>query len=146
MVLYSFLPGIQMSPDEVLGSRDGCRHSIIESSVDVPIRLFRQCFSAHTAFFLRLLQNLQFTSNRCLIFASHLVTGMIPAIAIIFRLLCLQGTRGSFKYFHKSALLSFCRNMKSAVHVSYAEWMILSCSSLDSEIYMAYESIWGHKW
>jgi len=69
-----------------------------------------------------LLHNIKLTSERCLIFAlaSHLATGMIPAIAIISRLLCLQGTRGSFKYFPKNALLSFCRNMKSAVHVPYA--------------------------
>jgi len=75
------------------------------------------------------LHNLQLTSDRCLI-ASHLATGMIPAIAIISRLLCLQGTRGSFKYFPKNALLSFFRNMKSAVHVPYAGWLILSCSAL----------------
>ena len=37
--------GIQMSPHEVIGSRDGCRHSIAESTVDVPIRLLRQIFS-----------------------------------------------------------------------------------------------------
>jgi len=67
-----------------------------------------------------LLHNLQLTSDRCLIFASHLATGMIPASAIISHLLCLQGTRGSFKYFPKNALISFCRNMKSAVHVPYA--------------------------
>ena len=67
-----------------------------------------------------LLHNLQLISDRCFIFASHLATGMIPAIAIISRLICLQGTRGSFKYFTKDALLSFCRNMKSAVHVPYA--------------------------
>jgi len=67
-----------------------------------------------------LLHNLQLTSDRCLIFASHLATGMIPAIVIISRLLCLQGTRESFTYFPKNALLSFCRNMKSAVHVPYA--------------------------
>jgi len=67
-----------------------------------------------------LLHNLQLTSDRCLIFASHLVTGMIPAIAIISRLLCLQGTRGSFKYFPKNTLLSFRRKIKSAVHVPYA--------------------------
>ena len=67
-----------------------------------------------------LLHNLQLTPDRCLIFASHLATGMIPAIAIISRLLCLQGTRRSFKYFPKNALLSFCLNMKSAVHVPYA--------------------------
>jgi len=72
-----------------------------------------------------LLHNLQLTSDRCLIFASHLATGMIPAIATISRLLCLQGTRGSFKYFPKNALLSFCLNMKSAVHVPYAGWLIL---------------------
>ena len=68
-----------------------------------------------------LLHNLQLAYDRCLIFASHLATGMIPAIAIISRLLCLQGTRGSFKYFPKNALLSFCLNMKSAIHVPYAE-------------------------
>jgi len=67
-----------------------------------------------------LLHNLQLTSDRCLIFASHLATGMILAIAIISHFLCLQGTRGSFKYFPTNALLSFCRNMKSAVHVLYA--------------------------
>jgi len=76
------------------------------------------------------LHNLQLTSDRCLIFASHLATGMIPAIAIISCLLCLQGTRVSFKYFPKNALLSFCRNIKSAVHVPYAGWLILPCSSL----------------
>jgi len=46
-----------------------------------------------------ILHNLQLICDRCLIFASHLATRMIPAIAIISRLLCLQGTRGSFKYF-----------------------------------------------
>jgi len=46
-----------------------------------------------------LLHNLQLTSDRYLIFASHLATGMIPRIVIISCLLCLQGTRGSFKYF-----------------------------------------------
>ena len=71
-----------------------------------------------------LLHNLQLTSDRYLIFASHLATGMMPAIAIISRLLRLQGTRGSFKYFPEIALLSFCRNMKSAVHVPYAGWLI----------------------
>jgi hypothetical protein len=64
--------------------------------------------------------NLQPTSDRRLIFASHLATGMVPAVAIMYRLFCLQRTRGSFKYFSKNALLSFCRNMKSAVHVPYA--------------------------
>jgi len=44
-----------------------------------------------------LLHNLQLTSDRCLIFASHLATRMIPTIAIISRLLCLQGTCGSFQ-------------------------------------------------
>ena len=67
-----------------------------------------------------LLHNLQLTSDRCLIFASHLATGMTPAVAIISHLLCLQGTRGSFNYFPKNALLSFFLNMKSAVHVPYA--------------------------
>jgi len=44
-----------------------------------------------------LLHNLQLTSVRCLIFASHLATGIIPAIAFISRLLCLQRTHRSFK-------------------------------------------------
>jgi len=77
-----------------------------------------------------LLHNLQSTSYRCLIFTSHSATGMIPAIAIISRVLCLQGTCGSFKYFPKNALLSFLRNMKSAVHLPYAGWLILPCSAL----------------
>jgi len=38
-----------MSPDEMVGSRDGGRHIIAESTVDVAIRLFRQFFSARTA-------------------------------------------------------------------------------------------------
>jgi hypothetical protein len=41
------------------------------------------------------LHNVQPTSDRHLILASQLATGMILAIAIISRLLCLQGTRGS---------------------------------------------------
>jgi len=35
--LCSLHTGIQMSPDEVVGSRDSCRHSIAESTVDVLI-------------------------------------------------------------------------------------------------------------
>jgi len=118
--LCTLYAGIQMSPDEMVCSRDGCRHSVAEGTVDVPICVLRQIFSARTAFFWRLLHNLQLTSDRCLIFASHLATGTIPAIAIIFRLLCLQRTCGSFKYFSKNALLSFCHNMKSAIYVQYA--------------------------
>jgi len=76
------------------------------------------------------LHNLQLTSDRWLILASLLATRLIPAIAIISCLLCLQGTRWSFKYFPKNALLSFCRTMKSAVHVPYAGWLILPCSVL----------------
>ena len=38
--LCSLYAAIQISPDEVVGSRDSCRHSIVESNVDVPIRLF----------------------------------------------------------------------------------------------------------
>jgi len=117
----------------ILGSRDGCNHSIAESTVDVPIRLFRQISVLAPRCSRALLHNLQPTSDRRLIFANHLATGMIPAIAIICRLLSFQGTRGSFKYFPKNALLSFCRGMKSAVHVPMqpcAEWLILSCSAL----------------
>ena len=49
--LCSLHAGIQMSSDEVVGSRDGCRHSIAESTVDVPIRLLWQISSARTALF-----------------------------------------------------------------------------------------------
>jgi len=63
------------------------------------------------------LHNLQLTYDRCLIFASHLANGMIPAIAIISRLLCLQGTRRSFKYFLKNALLSFCRDTRPVCYI-----------------------------
>jgi len=118
--LFSLYAGTQMSPDDVVGSCDSCCHSIAESTVDVLIRLFWQISSARTALFSCPFAQSTATCDRCLIFASHLATGMIPAIAIISRLLCLQGTRGSFKYFPKNALLSFCHNMKSAVHVPYA--------------------------
>jgi len=77
-----------------------------------------------------LLRNLQPTSDRRLNFANHLADRMVPAMAIISRLLCLQGTRRSFKYFPKYALLSFCRNMKSAVHVPYAGYLIWCCFAL----------------
>ena len=50
-----------------------------------------------------LLHNLQHR----LILASHLTTEMIPAIAIISRLLCHQGTRGSFKYFLRTLCFHF---------------------------------------
>ena len=49
--LCSLHAGIQMSPDEVVGSRDDCRHSVAESTVDVPICHFWQIFSARTALF-----------------------------------------------------------------------------------------------
>ena len=49
--LCSLRAGIQMSQDEVVGSRDNCRHSIAESTVDVPIRLLWQIFSSRTALF-----------------------------------------------------------------------------------------------
>ena len=49
--LCSLYAGIQMSPDEVVGSRDTCCHSIAESTVDVPIRLFWQISNACTALF-----------------------------------------------------------------------------------------------
>ena len=110
--------GIQTSPDEVVCCCDCCRYSVAEGTVYVPIRLFRQilvlaprCSQAgallHSS---QPTSHLQPTSDRRLIFASHLATGMIPVIAIISDLLCLQGTRGSSKYFLINALLSFCRN------------------------------------
>jgi len=127
--LCSLHTGMQMSSNEMVGSRDGCRHFIAESTVDAPIRLFWQIFSARTASF-----SCPLAWSTAYIWSlfdfCKPFTGMIPAIASISRLLCLQGTHGSFKYFPKNALLSFCRNMKSAVHVPYAGWLILSCSAL----------------
>ena len=72
---------------------------------------------------------LQPTSYRCLVFASHLASGMIPTIAIISRhsIVCLEGTHGSFKYCPKNALLSFCRSTKN---VQNEGWLILPCSAL----------------
>jgi hypothetical protein len=110
-----------MSPDEVVGSvtlvaipsQKALLMCPYISSGKFPV-LAPCCSRAH-------LHNLQHTSDRRLIFASHLATGMVPATAIISRLLCLQEMRGSFKYFPKNALLSFCCNMKSAVHVPYAK-------------------------
>jgi len=68
-----------------------------------------QC--SHRVVLAPFLHNVQPSSDRCLIFASHLATGMLLAIAIISRLLCLPGTCGLFKYFPKNDLLSFFRNM-----------------------------------
>jgi len=50
--LCSLHAGMQMSPDELVGSRDCCRHSIAEGTVDVPIRLFQQSISSRNALFL----------------------------------------------------------------------------------------------
>jgi len=93
--LCSLHAGVQMSPDEVVGSRDCCRHSIAELTEVLLMCLYifsskfsmlaPRCSSA-------LLHNLQSTSDRLMILASNLATGMIPAITIISRLLCLQGT------------------------------------------------------
>ena len=66
--------------------------------------------------------NLQLTSDRRLIFASHLATRMVLAIAIISRLLCLQGTCGLFKYFPKNTLLSFCRNDDDCFNMKWVIW------------------------
>jgi len=49
--LCSLHAGLQMSPIEVVSSRDGCCHSITEFTVDVSIRHFRQIFSARTVLF-----------------------------------------------------------------------------------------------
>ena len=68
-------------------------------------------------------------SNCCVLFASQLATEMVLAIAIVSHLLCLQGMSGSFKYFPKNSLLQFCSDIKSAVHVPFAGWLILSCSA-----------------
>ena len=92
--LCSLQAGIQMSPDEVVGSRDGCRNSIAESTVDVPIRLSGKFPVLAPRCSRALSHNLQLASDHYLIFASHSATGKILAIAIIFRLLCLQGRAG----------------------------------------------------
>ena len=128
--LCSLHAGIQMSPDEVVDSRDSCRHSIVEGTVVVPIRICRRISVLAPSCSRALSHNLQLTSDRCLIFASHLATGILPVITIISRLLCLQGTREAFKYFPKNILLSFFRNKKSAVHVPYAGCLIFACSAL----------------
>jgi len=97
-----------MSPDEVVGSRDGCRHSAIPSQKALLMCRYVSSgkFSVLEPRCCRaLLHNLQLTSDRCLIFAIYLATGMIPAIAMISRLLCFKGTRGSFKYFPQNTLL-----------------------------------------
>ena len=117
----------------MVGSRDGCCHSIAEGTVQWCDHISFSKFSVpKPRCFRALLHNLQPASDRCLIFASHVATGMILAIAIISRLLCPQGTRGSFKYFTKNALLFILRNMKSAVHVPYVGVIdiVLLCTSL----------------
>jgi len=119
-----------MSPDEVVGSRDVVAIPSQKALLMCPYVSSRKFSVLAPRCSRALLHNLQLTSDRCLIFASHLATGIIPLIVIISRLLCLQGTRRPFKYFPKNALLSFCRNMKSAVHVPYAGWLILPCSAL----------------
>jgi len=103
--LCSLHAGIQMSSDEVVCSRDGC---VIPSQKALLMCPYFSCgkFSVLAPRCSRaLMHNLQSTSDRCLIFASHLATGMTPAIAIISRHLCLQGTRKWFKYFLQNALL-----------------------------------------
>jgi len=62
--LFSLHAGIQMSQDEVVGSRDGCRHSIAESTVDVPIHLFQQNFQC---------QHRVVLVPFCIIFSLHLI-------------------------------------------------------------------------
>ena len=67
----------------------------------------------------------------CIIYSLHLIVVFVfckpfgyqndPCNCIISRLSYLQGTRGSFNYFPKNALILFCFNMKSAVHVPYAD-------------------------
>jgi len=49
--LCSLHAGIQISLHEIVGSCDGCRHSIAEGTVDVAVRLYRQIFGACTALF-----------------------------------------------------------------------------------------------
>ena len=77
-----------------------------------------------------LLHNLQFTSDHCLIFRKPFGYQNDPCNCHHFSPFMSQGTHGSSQYFPQNALLSFCRNMKSAVHVSYAGWLILPCSAL----------------
>jgi len=114
------------------GSRDGCRHSIAESTVDVPIRLLRQIFSVRTVFFSHPFAQsaayIWFPLDFCKPFGHW--NDPCNCHSMIYCRLCLKGTRRWFKYFPKNALLSFCRNMKSAVHMPYAGWLILSCYAL----------------
>jgi len=134
-----------MSPEEVVSSHDGCDGPAVTDQVVAILsqKALLMCPYVSSGKFsvlaprcsCALLHILQPTSDRYLIFASQLAAGMIPAIAIVFRLQgekvsCLQGMRKSFKYFSKNALLSCFHNMKSAVHVPYAGRLILSCSAL----------------
>ena len=68
-----------------------------------------------------LLHNLQPTSDCCLILASHLF-GYQKDACNCHHLSPFMSPRDArvVKYFPKNALLSFCRNMKSAVPVPYA--------------------------
>jgi len=121
--------GIQMSPVEMVCSRDSCRHSVAEGTVDVPIGLFRQIFSARTALFSRpfswsaayiwspfdFCKPFRYRNDPCN--CHHFSPYMSPGDAL------------AFKYFSTNALPLFCRTRKSAVRMPYAGWFILSFRS-----------------
>jgi len=82
-----------------------------------------------------LVHNLQPTSDRCLIFASYLATGMIPAIAIISRLLCLHRSHSTGR--SNTSLRTLCFQFAltwslpaTTCHVPHAGWLALFCSAL----------------
>jgi len=112
--------GIHLPPHEVVGSHDGDRHSIAESTVDVPMRLFRQIFIARTALF-----SCPSAQSAAYIwspfdFCEPFGNRKSPCNCHYFLPSCLQGMRRLLKYFPQSALISFSRNMKSTIHVPYA--------------------------
>ena len=78
-----------------------------------------------------LLHNLQLTSDRCLIFASHLAIGMVPAVAIISRFYVSKrpavrsNTSLRTLCFHFAVTWS----LPSTCHMQPG-WLILPCSAL----------------
>jgi len=100
------------------------------SSIRIHCILFAKCES-QLGFLLKLSSSAKFCLSPGSWFSPNPPLANLPLRGqLISRSLCLQGTRGSFNHFPKNALLSFCRNMKSAVHVSYAGWLILPCFAL----------------
>jgi len=121
--------GIQISPDEVVGNRDDCRHSIAEALLMCPYVpsckfsvLAPGCSRAY-----------------CIICSLHLIAvWFLQAIwlpewslqlpSFLFYVSKRHAGRSNISL--TNALLPFCHYMKSAVHVPYAGWLISSCSAV----------------